>query len=440
MKLMPHVRSRQRGAVIVLVGIAIAVLVGFVGIVIDLGRLFVIKTEMQNALDGCALAAARGLNGLPANTAALLPAENAGLTVGNIHQLDFHGENLALTSTDITFSTTLNGTYQTRNDVAPATVPDLKYARCTFSRNGLSTYFIRVLGPDTASVSALATATLAPSQTACAIPLGVCAPNAASPPDFGFISGTWYGGKFGTGGSGPATFSCAAPSNVSGGFSGSYNWIDFTPPGGGANELKDLLGGTGQCNLPPVGTPVGEQGQIAGLTDAWNSRFGVYKNGGQINQTNAKPDFTGNGYTCDNWAQQAGQPPERRNAYTGSSAATGEVNYLSNKTARTPYQTSNPAGISNAYPLPTGTNHAGLGTDKRVAIAPIVDCNLLSGSNPQQVPVLSYACVLMLSPIDGPEDVVIEYLNLASATSNNPCASSGLGGGISGPLVPVLVQ
>ena len=124
MKVRVHLRERQRGAVIVLVGIAIAVLVGFVGIVIDLGRLFVIKTEMQNALDGCALAAARGLNGLPANTAALLPAENAGLTVGNIHQLDFHGENLALTSTDITFSTTLNGTYQTRNDVAPATVPD----------------------------------------------------------------------------------------------------------------------------------------------------------------------------------------------------------------------------------------------------------------------------------------------------------------------------
>jgi hypothetical protein len=430
---------RERGAVAVLVALAIAVLIGFAGLVTDLGRLFVVKAEMQNGLDGCALAAARGLNGLPANNAALLPAVNAGLTVGNIHRLDYQGEDLALTANDITFSTTLNGTYQAQASVDPATVPNLKYARCTYQRAGLNTGFMRVLGVNTSGVSALATATLSPSQTTCSIPLGVCAPSAGSPPQFGFVANTWYSGKFGSGSAEPARFACAVPANVSGGFTGSYNWIDFSPPGGGANELKDLLTGPGQCNLPPVGTLVGQQGQISGAEQAWNSRHGVYKNG-STNQNTAPPDYTGNAFNCDIWPQQTGQPPERRNAYAGSSSVAGQNNYLSNKSSRSPYQDSNPANLNNSYNVPTGTNHAGLGTDRRVAVAPVVDCNLLAGSNPQQVPILGYACVLMLSPIDGPDDVVIEYLNMANATTNNPCASSGLAGGSTGPLVPVLVQ
>ena len=39
--------SRQKGAVLVLVGMSIAVLIGFLGIVVDLGRLFVTKTELM---------------------------------------------------------------------------------------------------------------------------------------------------------------------------------------------------------------------------------------------------------------------------------------------------------------------------------------------------------------------------------------------------------
>ena len=54
-------RSRQGGAVLVLVGISLAVLIGFLGIVIDLGRLFVTKTELQTAMDACALAASAEL-------------------------------------------------------------------------------------------------------------------------------------------------------------------------------------------------------------------------------------------------------------------------------------------------------------------------------------------------------------------------------------------
>jgi hypothetical protein len=46
----------------------------------------------------------------------------------------------------------------------------------------------------------------------------------------------------------------------------------------------------------------------------------------------------------------------------------------------------------------------------------------------------------MLHPIGAPGDVVsMEYVGLAS-DPGSPCATSGLGGGTFGPLVPVLTQ
>ena len=56
------------------------------------------------------------------------------------------------------------------------------------------------------------------------------------------------------------------------------------------------------------------------------------------------------------------------------------------------------------------------------------------------MPILSYACILMLHPIGSPGDTVImEYVGSASDPAS-PCSTSGLAGGTTGPLVPVLVQ
>ena len=81
MKRLCH-QVNQRGAVAVLVALMLVVLIGAAGIVLDLGRLFVAKTELQNAADACALAAAREL-ATPSTLAVLTLAENAGITVGN---------------------------------------------------------------------------------------------------------------------------------------------------------------------------------------------------------------------------------------------------------------------------------------------------------------------------------------------------------------------
>jgi hypothetical protein len=308
----------------------------------------------------------------------------------------------------VDFSEHMASGFASKDSADPAKV---KYVKCTLPRSGIVPWFMGVMGAGPQAVSAMAVATLAPSQTNCAVPVGLCSQGAA--PTYGYVEGQWYSGKFGT--------------HASESLSGSYNWVDFSPAdGGGAAELKELLAGTGQCNLPTVGTKVGEQGQIAGLSEAWNSRFGIYKNGGQYDQTTAPPDFSGYAYTSATWPEASPQ-----NAYSGTSSI-GTNNYQTAKAARLRYQASDPVGLT-GYKLPTSTDHT-KGSDRRLAVVPIVNCSLLGGSNPQTVPVIAYGCVFLLAPINGPNDINMEFRSLGD------CASSGLGGGTIGPLVPLLVQ
>lgn len=54
---------RQRGAVAIMLGVSLLVLFGFMALVFDLGRTYVVRTELQNAADAAALAGAKDLNG-----------------------------------------------------------------------------------------------------------------------------------------------------------------------------------------------------------------------------------------------------------------------------------------------------------------------------------------------------------------------------------------
>jgi hypothetical protein len=55
--------ERQRGAILVMTVLFLVILLGFAALALDLGRLYVLRTEMQNAADASALAAAAELDG-----------------------------------------------------------------------------------------------------------------------------------------------------------------------------------------------------------------------------------------------------------------------------------------------------------------------------------------------------------------------------------------
>src|SRR5215208_2271790 len=101
-------RRHQQGAVIITVALFTLFLLGFMGLALDFGRLFVVKTELQTAMDSCALAAAQELDGA---ADALTRATSAGKTAGNLNKVHFQGAAAGIINEEITFSNTLNGSY-----------------------------------------------------------------------------------------------------------------------------------------------------------------------------------------------------------------------------------------------------------------------------------------------------------------------------------------
>jgi Flp pilus assembly protein TadG len=407
-------RSRQRGAVAVITGLTATALVGFLGISVDLGRLFVIKSELQTGMDACALAAATQLRPGLNDPNALDRAIAYGRTPAN--RVNFQGQALDRQAIRFAFSETLGGAYvdYSGGGGAGPLANNARYVRCTYPLANVPVFFARVLDASNASatVAATAVATLSPAQTSCGIPLALCRGSGGAP-NYGLTPGQWLSSRSDTG--------CSTT-----GITGSFCWVDFSPPAGGASELSNLIRGQGQCDLR-VESPIGQTGVIASLVGAWNTRFGIYRNNSRSTDLlDAPPDYSGYGYTSTNW-------PSQQNAY---------ADYRTRRGARTPYsQTVTGVKLAGGASAISSAEHNTYGRDRRLVLAPIVDCAGFAVS--QTVPLDAWGCVLLLAPLSSPGGgsftARLEYLGPASV-ANSPCVTAGLAGGTAGPLVPVLAQ
>lgn len=419
----PH---KERGVVAILVALSIAVLIGFVGLALDLGKLFVSKTELQSSADACALAAASELTGINNNQLDL--AEAAGIATGIRNNVMFQDEAVSVTGSDVTFSDALDGSYSTKDGVgAPL---NMRYARCTVDRTGIPNWFMQVLGIGDQDVIATAVATLAPSQEfSCAIPVGICEDkiDETSP-------GKWLEGVADAGDS----------------VTGDFGWIRFGDTNS-AKELKDILSGSCELeDIPAEGADIGKSGVVAALAKSWNTRFGIYQTGPdqpQFKGDDGSPDTTGYAYypgSVDTPEIQplVSIPPDLNVVYDRY------TDYQQKASAYVPYQGNN--NMTTTVPLlrPNGgnnplTNLQAFGVNgRRVAIAAV-----LEGTSPSclDTPTLKeWACVLMLHPINisgNNRPMYIEYIGSASS-ENSPCSTIGIPGGnnSTGPRVPTLVQ
>ena len=136
MKRLMHMSSRreQRGVVAIIVGLTMAVLVGFAGLALDGGRLYVNKTELQNAADACALAASYELTGAPDIPAANFTRRTTpGMLVATRNRVGFQGGTIDAQDVTVQFGTSLSGGgWLTAPSNPPATSV---YVRCTIQRN-----------------------------------------------------------------------------------------------------------------------------------------------------------------------------------------------------------------------------------------------------------------------------------------------------------------
>lgn len=384
-------RCRQRGAVSVMFGLTLVMLIGFAGLAIDLGRFFVIKSELQNAMDACALAAVTQLRPGQGDSTALTKARAYGKLAASRNRADFQSTAITLGDEHITFSDKIDFSTTATYDTA-------RFVRCSYPLTGLPVYFMQVLSPDLSAqtISAQAVAGLGTaSDTACAVPVGVCKGSGAN---YGLQVGEWLASKSGT--------------SLGKGF---FGWLDYNQKGGGKTDLVNTLTGAGQCNLADVASVTGSvisPGNKTSVDAAWNSRFGWYD---KLTPAGAPPDYTGYAYSQDaNWPAGAG-------AY---------LNYVNAKGAYLSYQGGVPAGIDGApgvknkyAALPLSAANT---SSRRIALAPVIDCADLSKS----VPIEAWACVLMLNPMisagtpKSPEvwdTAKVEYLGLTT-DEGSPCA------------------
>lgn len=397
-------RRQQHGAIIVTAALALLLLLGFMGIALDFGRLFIVRTELQTALDSCALAAARELNKQPD---AISRAVSAGAAAGNLNGVNLQSANWSgqgqITAADISFR---DASYLSTTSATAAV-----YSQCTHTQSNIGIWLLKALGafsgdstsfPATANVGAYAVATRASAQSACPIPVALQAKTpGATKPDYGYTAGDWL--TLLAKSSGGSTFGWA---NLDGSNSASET----------ANELNGFCGSK-------LGDTLGTPGVQASIVEIWNYRFGIYKN--SSGPSVGRPDYTGYIYNTSTWT--AG-----RSAYNGSSGST--PNFLAQRLAFTPCG-NNPSqcgqqggGFSS---VATSAQLKTYGADRRIVTVPIVNTSRK---------VVDFACMLMLEPMAIPvDDVHLEYLGNASATGS-PCTTSGLAGGSAGPLVPVLVR
>ena len=427
----PHrvrVRVRERGAIAIIVALSLAVMIGFAGLALDLGRLFVNKTELQSAADACALAASRELICDPAAGGAcptqfLLNAETAGISAASRNTKDLQASAVTVAAADVRFHTDIgpNGAYATRGGASG----NSKFVMCTARSNGLVPWLMGAVGLGAANnVAASAVSTLAPSQNFClGPPIGVCRKVGGAAPNFGYAPGEWIESEFTTNGDQLEAVGGAG-----------FKWVDFTPNAGGNTEIRDgLLGTGGACNIKVNdNVDVVQPGQQQGAKSAYNTRFGMYPSGANAyTPADAPPDRTGYSYPSKTPANPA--IPLNTSAY---------LDYRARQAAFSPFEAaqyapSGAAGNIPGNPINSAT-HQSTGGNRRLIAVPVVnDC---ANNN---TPIVGTICVLMLNPMSNGATgtIYLEYRGNATLPGS-PCGAFGSPGGPNslGPLVPTLVQ
>ena len=415
---------RQRGAMIITAALFLLFLLGFMGIALDFGRLFVARTELQTAVDSCALAAAAELNG---ESTAINRARSSGQTAGNANNVNLQSATWSgqgkLTTADITFR---DASYAATTASANA-----RYAQCTHTQPNIKMWLMQAVGafsgdtagnPATRSVAASAVATRASAQTACPIPVAAKPKPGGTAPNYGFAVGEWV--------------TLIMAQNAATG--GQIGWANLDGSNSASETEAEL---NGRCGAK-VGDTIGTPGVQTSVADVWNQRFGIYKN--TSDPSVDRPDYTGYAYTSLNW-------PARFNAYNGAPGAGADPTAQNFVTKRAAFASCADTGTkvkgANSCESITGLSlnsfqklanpgnvaggHMQYGLDRRFVTVPVID-----GGNR----VTDYLCMLMLQPLSIPmTDTQLEFLGNAGA-AGSPCTTSGLAGGSAGPLVPVLVR
>ena len=290
--LMKRPIQKARGAILIMAALILVLLIGVAAFALDLGRLFVLRTEMQNAVDAAVLSAAAELDG---EAGALDDARSAANQEMLNHLAHFSNQGellLNLQETDFTFYSWIGSSVDTLDPPDPCDDADsdgkcqttsadnasyvkieLNPALADNQRYGIDLYFLpalSVFGINTATTASTRVAALAGSHTQiCNFPpMIVCYPADLNPGQMVVLKthsggGAWTGGEFGW----------TIPDTVA---------VDKDPiDTSGFNDGKLLAHRLGSiygqgCSPPTVWPKSGNLGNSS-IRQGINTRFGMYE-------------------------------------------------------------------------------------------------------------------------------------------------------------------
>ncbi|MDT5062123.1 MAG: hypothetical protein QOH63_2582 [Acidobacteriota bacterium] len=258
-------RDGERGSVLAIATLGMLTLLLAVGLGVDISRLYLAKTELQNAADAASLAGASALNG--SSSGITNAADRAVQTMNNY---EFNKTGVAIPRSNVLFAVNLDGPYMSEAS-AQGSAKNIRFVQVATPNSPIGVTFAGSILGDKRNLSATATAGLSvPINVFCNfIPLSVI------DYDIPMMPGSLYTIRAGTGNS---------PSP------GNYQILAVAGPGGSDVEFG-IGGGVDACAEAGATYSVDTKpGLTAGkVRKGINSRFDDYQ-GSQLDPSLYPPD------------------------------------------------------------------------------------------------------------------------------------------------------
>lgn len=261
--------AKQRGAVLVLVVVAMAAMLLMAALALDGGHVLVNKTRLQNSVDAAALSGAQTLSQVLGTSNASTVARSAALATLSLNANASGNSELASAITAAGGAGAFAVVELANNVAGPFSFPgpaDASFVRVTVPSYPLTGFFWNFAQSFNGAVAAKAVAALATAgvnaSSPCNLaPLMVCGDPAQPSSNWGF-------------GLGQLTVLKTAKNNTSGIGPGNFQLLDF---GAGGKTVRELLAG-GEMLCPEVGDNVATKpGNTVGPSvQGFNTRFGEY--------------------------------------------------------------------------------------------------------------------------------------------------------------------
>jgi len=149
-------RKGERGSILAMSAVGMLSLLLAVGLGVDISHFYLVKSELQNAADSSALAAASAINSHPAGI-----IEGTSRAVLEMNQYDFNNKGVAFTRADVTWAVNLDGPYMSEEQASTEDqAPTIRFAKVTTPDSPVGVSFAAIVLGNNKNLSATATAGL----------------------------------------------------------------------------------------------------------------------------------------------------------------------------------------------------------------------------------------------------------------------------------------